>query len=77
MKVKLNDTIIECVNNYKILGVHIDKRLNFNCQIKNLKVKSDQNINILKAFSGPKRGANPTQIHHVFNASVMSKLIQK
>lgn len=71
----INNTEINKENETKILGITIDKNLNFSSHIKNLTEQCKKRINLLKAFSNKRTGAHPINMLRIFNALVMSKII--
>lgn len=74
LDIRLNNLIIRNVKHVKILGITLDKRLNFNLNVKNLKENCAKSINILKIFSKCKGGASPQTMLNIYNAIINSRI---
>lgn len=61
---------METINSHKILGIILDRKLNFNKHVKLLSDKCKKQTNMLKAFTQKKNGAQQKKI----NATVKSKM---
>lgn len=66
---------METVNSHNILGIIVDKNLNFNEHVKHLAGKCKKQINILNAFTYKRNGGHPKTLCNVLNATVKSKIL--
>lgn len=74
-KIIIDDEPIEEVNCAKLLGIIIDKRLNFRKHMIDLKANLKNRCNMMKAIGGRYKGGNRKTMLRVFNSLVLSKIL--
>lgn len=71
----INNVEVPRVNDAKLLGVHIDCKMNFRKHIKELAKDIKTRCNFIKVLGGRYRGANRKTLLRVFDSLVMSKIM--
>ena len=66
----LNGENIPQVNNFKYLGLTLDRRLTFNAHIADLKQRCSRRINILKCIAGREWGADRRTLLHLYTSLI-------
>ena len=66
----LNGENIPQVNNFKYLGLTLDRRLTFNAHIADLKQRCSRRINILKCIAGREWGADRRTLLHLYTTLI-------
>lgn len=74
LDINVNNSTIKNQNHVKILGITLDKRLNFNLNTRNLKENCSKVLNILKIFSKCRGGANPQSMLNISNVLINSRI---
>jgi ribonuclease HI len=74
MKVKLGDTEITEANTLKILGLTWDRRLKWECHIKNVKARALTRMNIIRCLAGTEWGADQEVLLSAHRAIVESTI---
>lgn len=71
---KMCDQPIQVVQELSILGVIFDKRLNWTSHLKMIKARAQCRLNVMKAISGPKGGADEKILLMLHESTVLSTL---
>ena len=74
LNLTINNAIIPTVKNPKILGLHLDPKLNFNQHIQQTKEKASKTINVLKALTSTKWGKDKETIVATYKAITRPQL---
>lgn len=74
LDITIDNHVILNKNHVKILGLTIDKKLNFNLNTKILKENCNGYINILKIFSKIRGGAHPQSMINIYKMTINSKI---
>lgn len=74
IEIKINNQIIKEVLNTKYLGIHIDKKLNFNKNLNELLENIKKRNNVIKIISGFTSGANPNTMLKIHKSIIQSKI---
>lgn len=72
--IRINGNDVEYSDCVKFLGIHFDKKLNWNRQVDHLRVKATRANNILKCLQGYSWGAQRQLLLNVYRAIIRSKL---
>lgn len=70
----LHGKSIEVVDNHKFLGMIFDKKLNWNCHLKQAKAKSMAAVRIIRTLSNTTWGSNRKTLLTLHNTLVLSRL---
>lgn len=73
MQLSLNGNNIKQSDSLKILGVTIDKQLNFKKHFRETKDTTTKSLNTLKIFNSKRGGAHPKSMLNVHNALIKSR----
>lgn len=73
LDITINNFTIKNVKHVKMLGITLDKRLNFNLNTRNLNENCAKALNVLKIFSKCRGGANPQTMLNINNAIINNK----
>lgn len=71
---QVNGALIETVDTHRYLGVTLDRSLSFSSHIKELKIRTNERLNMLKVISGTKQGGHPQTLINVHKALIRSTL---
>lgn len=70
----LNNKNLECVNEYKFLGMRLDNSLTWRLHIQTLKASCHKSLNLLKHLSHTNWGADSTSIRRLYVMLIKPKL---
>lgn len=74
IELKLQSQNLELVDNYKYLGVWIDRSLRWNKHINMTVEKVQKNLNLLKVLAGAFWGLHPKHLRHLYIALIRSRI---
>jgi ribonuclease HI len=70
----IGTTKLTIAENYKYLGIHIDRKLNFGKHINELRDNLQKRINLMKYVSGIKWGGHPKVLGTLYKTIIRSKM---
>lgn len=73
-KIKILNSLVELVNEMNILGLTFDRKLSWEPQIRQTKLKAKNRLNLLKAITSSKWGADEKTLLRLHEALVLSTL---
>uniref|UniRef100_A0A7G3ATE3 Putative rna-directed dna polymerase from transposon bs n=1 Tax=Lutzomyia longipalpis TaxID=7200 RepID=A0A7G3ATE3_LUTLO len=73
-EIKINNIKIKEERYHKILGVYIDKQLNFKIHKKEIKAQCEKYTNLLKIFSRSRGGAHPKSLTMIYKSLINSRI---
>ena len=71
-QIKIQGSNIEWVNEFRYLGVIVDRRLSFNSHVKNVKHRANQRLNLMRCISGQKGGASHNVLSMYYKMAIRS-----
>lgn len=74
LSIIINQTILECVSQFKFLGVILDSKLKWIPHLKKLKEKAFKNINLLKIISSSKYKTSTENLLNIYKTLILTKL---
>lgn len=72
--IKINNRSLQVVENYKYLGLWLDRSLRWSKHINELKEKSSKFLNVFKILTGPGWGIHPTHLRRLYIAIIRSRI---
>ena len=76
LQIEVNDTVITATSTMKILGIHIDSKLNFNGHIAFLCTKAGQQLIVLQRMRGSLDYVSKMAIYNSFIISNIMKIFR-
>lgn len=74
INIEVNRQIVEQVESFKLLGVTLTRKLNFNQHMKNMAAAGAKTINVMRSVAGTKWGVDPRCLDMLYKGCVRSKL---
>ena len=71
-QIKIQGSSIEWVNEFRYLGVIVDRRLTFSSHVKNVKHRANQRLNLMRCISGQKGGASHAVLSLYYKMAIRS-----
>ena len=74
MKLTIDQIPIQFNNTVKLLGIYLDSKLTFKCQVESLVKKSKTGLNLMRAVSGTDWGGNKRTLLTIYKAFILSRI---
>jgi ribonuclease HI/exonuclease III len=71
-QIQIQGSNIEWVNEFRYLGVIVDRKLTFNSHVKNVKHRANQRLNVMRCISGQKGGASHVVLTLYYKMAIRS-----
>jgi len=74
LKLTIDQVPIQFSNTVKLLGIHLDSKLTYKCQVESIIKKSKSGINLMRAVSGTDWGGNKKTLLTIYKSFILSRL---
>jgi hypothetical protein len=72
--IEIDNTTVKIAENYRYLGITIDRHLHFGLHVKELHTTLQRRLNVLKYIAGIKWGGHPKVLNILYKNFIRSKM---
>lgn len=74
IKIKLNDSVIPFLYNYKYLGINLESTLSFSDHILKMSLACKKSLDVMRYLSNKKWGSHPDSLLKIYTAMIRSRI---